>query len=347
MKVISFHEALKQATKGAGKKPHVLLGNGFSRACRNDIFAYEALFDRADFGVLSANAKRAFEKLKTTDFEVVIRALRNAAILCELYSGKEDALSDELLSDADGLREVLAAAVAHSHPSRPNDISDEEYTACRGFLVNFDKIYTLNYDLLLYWTVMHEELEPKVLADDGFRSPDEKDVEYVTWEIGNTNKQNIHYIHGALHLFDAGSELKKYTWSRTGVALIDQIRTSLAADMYPLIVAEGEAKQKKAKVDHSSYLSRCYRSFGSITGSLFVHGFSLSDSDSHLVKAIAKGKLSELYVSLHGDPTSKENINIIEKVIQLPNVRSKRNSLSYTFYDSASANVWGMIDENN
>ena len=340
-KVVSFKMAMNQATKGGAKRPHVLLGNGFSRACRDNIFAYGALFDRANFIAISANAKRAFEKLKTTDFEAVIRALRNAATLCELYSGRKDALSKQLQADADGLREVLAKAVAESHPSRPNDISDEEYQACRVFLGHFDKIYTLNYDLLLYWTVMHEELEPKILADDGFRSPEEKDVDYVTWEIGNTNKQNIHYLHGALHLFDAGSELKKYTWSRTGVALIDQIRTSLADDMYPLVVAEGEAKQKKTKIDHSNYLSRSFRSFGAVGGSLFVHGFAMGDSDSHLVKSIAKGKFSEMYVGLHGDPASKANRKIIEKVMQLTNARSKHYPLTYCFYDSASANIWG------
>lgn len=339
-KVISFQTAIKETTK-LGKPPHILLGNGFSRACRDGIFAYRALFDRADFGKLSANGRRAFEKLKTTDFEVVIRALRNAAILCELYNGKKDALSKQLRDDADGLREVLAAAVAHSHPARPNDIFDDEYRACRNFLVNFNNIYTLNYDLLLYWTVMHEELEPKVKADDGFRSPEEQEVDYVSWEIGNTNKQNIHYLHGALHLFDAGSELKKYTWSRTGIALIDQIRASLEEDMYPLVVAEGEASQKKTKIDHSNYLSRSYRSFLAIGGSLFVHGFSMGESDSHLVKAIAKGKVSELYVSLHGDPNSKANLRIIDKVTRMPNARASRYPLSYSFYDSASANVWG------
>lgn len=36
-----------------GRAPHLLLGNGFSRACREDIFAYGALFDRADFARLS------------------------------------------------------------------------------------------------------------------------------------------------------------------------------------------------------------------------------------------------------------------------------------------------------
>jgi hypothetical protein len=188
---------------------------------------------------------------------------------------------------------------------------------------------------------MHDELEPELLADDGFRSPDEPDTEYVTWEIGNTNRQNIHYLHGALHLFDAGHELKKYTWSRTGIALIDQIRSSLAQNLYPLIVAEGDNMKKKEKINHSNFLSRSYRSFGSITGSLFLHGHSLGDSDSHLVRIIERKRVSQLFVSLHGDPDSPHNRAIAQKVSLMPNLRSKKNPLSYYFYDAASANVWG------
>ena len=44
----TFAEAL-QRTRDAPKR-HLMLGNGFSRALRDDIFAYGALFDRADFG---------------------------------------------------------------------------------------------------------------------------------------------------------------------------------------------------------------------------------------------------------------------------------------------------------
>ena len=51
-----------------------MLGNGFSRALRDDIFSYQALFDQADFANLSAQAKQAFADLHTTDFEAVMRA---------------------------------------------------------------------------------------------------------------------------------------------------------------------------------------------------------------------------------------------------------------------------------
>jgi hypothetical protein len=137
--VTTFSEALN-AVKG-DKKPHLLLGNGFSRACRDDIFAYEALFESADFSKLSSSAREAFEALKTTDFEVVMRALRDTARLLELY-GVTARIRDRLLADAEGLREVLAKTIAQNHPGRPSDLNQQSYEACRHFLSNFRDIYT-------------------------------------------------------------------------------------------------------------------------------------------------------------------------------------------------------------
>ena len=61
------------------------------------------------------------------------------------------------------------------------DITTAEYTAARTFLHQFRKIYTLNYDMLLYWAVM-EEIEPDVPTNDGFTNGDEPDADYVVWE---------------------------------------------------------------------------------------------------------------------------------------------------------------------
>ena len=79
MKLINFDEAVVQASDLG--KVHTLLGNGFSRACRDDIFSYDALFDRADFKGLSHHIRDAFDALGTQDFEAVIRTLRHAASL--------------------------------------------------------------------------------------------------------------------------------------------------------------------------------------------------------------------------------------------------------------------------
>jgi hypothetical protein len=335
--IITFEEALAQAE---GKK-HLLLGNGFSRACRDDIFAYSALFQRADFTALSSTARQAFDSLATTDFEVVMRGLKTASLLVQLYEPENAALSRSLLGDAEGLRDVLATAVAQNHPERPGDISLESYKACRSFLQNFERIYTLNYDLLLYWALMQKELEPDVGFDDGFRTPDEGEAEYVTWDVEKTDGQTVFYLHGALHLYDAGAELQKYTWIHTGVALIDQIRTALGENLYPLIVAEGTSQEKLARILHSSYLGRCYRSFSKISGNLFVYGHAMGENDEHWYRLIEKGRLRKLFVGIFADPDSPSNRGLIAKALQLQDSRSAKNPLAVTFFGCGTTSVWG------
>src|SRR5260370_3491333 len=125
---------------------------------------------------------------------------------------------------------------------------------------------------------MHEEILPHILFDDGFRQPDDGQAEYVTWDVQKTGQQNVFYLHGALHIFDAGAELQKFTWSNTGIALIDQIRGALETSRFPLFVAEGSNDSKLERIQHSGFLNRAYRSFAEIGGSLFIFGLSFVDS---------------------------------------------------------------------
>jgi hypothetical protein len=325
------------------------LGNGFSRACKNDIFAYEALFDRANFTVLSPYAKTAFKVLGTNDFERVIEALRTTSKVLTLYRGRADALCATLKNDADGLRDVLVKTIAGSHPDLLSEINTESYEACRIFLSKFQRIFTLNYDLLLYWAVMQKELEPFVKSDDGFRTPDSGEEEYVTWEIDNNYNQTIYYLHGALHIFDAGTELQKYTWIHTGKKLTDQIRTALEQEKYPLFVAEGKSDEKLRRIKHNAYLTKAFDSFSRIRGALFMYGHSLSQNDEHFLKLIEKGGISQLFVSIFGDPKTPENKKIIKRAKQIKEARvksgttkkSKNSDLEVFFYDAQSASVWG------
>lgn len=338
MALLTFEQALARVP--TNKQPHVLLGNGFSRACRNDIFAYGALFDRADFNALSPLAREAFDVLDTTDFEVVMRALKDAAKLIRLYAPTSPDVAEHMLRDANGLREVLVRAIAQNHPDHPAEIDGNQYAACRRFLAHFKNIYTLNYDLLLYWALMNDEHPPHVPCDDGFRTPEDGAEEYVTWEPGR-HAQNIHYLHGALHIFDAGTEVQKYTWANTGVRLIDQIRSALTNELYPIFVAEGESAQKYRRIRHSDFLHKAYRSFQEIGGTLFVYGHAMSPNDEHIIRLIGKGKLDQVFVGIYGDETSEPNQAIRRRVQQLQGVRTARKPLQADFFDAATARVWG------
>ena len=338
--VLTFKQAIKDSEKYNTR--HVLLGNGFSIACRPNIFVYGKLFEQADFSKLSTSAQKAFEALKTQDFERVIKALRDSAALVAVYKGATSKIIEEMQQDADGLRELLVQTIADSHPEWPGEIAESEYAACREFLSNFSKIYTLNYDLLLYWAQMHTESGHEPSSDDGFRKPeDDFEAEYVTWEPSQSHGQNTWFLHGALHLFDAGTEVQKYTWVNTGVRLIEQIRDALKRNYFPLFVSEGTSDEKLERIRHSDYLAKAYRSFSEIGGALFIYGHSLAENDAHYLRRIERGKIAHLYVGIYGDASKSGNKAIIRRATEMALRRRKGVPLKVSYYDAATAQVWG------
>lgn len=250
--VLSFDQALAQSTEG---KRHVLLGNGFSIAWRADVFRYDSLLEQADFAAIE-NASDLFEAAGSNDFEVVIRGLQQSARFLQVYRPEETETAARMLEDAEELKAILVRAIAGNHPDLPGAVTPEAYAACRDFLSNFGHIYTVNYDLLLYWALMQDEVdEIDIRCDDGFRNPDNgDDADYVAWE--DHQSANVHFLHGALHIFDSGTELQKYTWLRTGIPLIEQTRAALARDLFPLFVAEGSTVMKLDRINHSAYLHK-------------------------------------------------------------------------------------------
>lgn len=339
MTMMTFQQALKDSAQFNTR--HALLGNGFSIACRPDIFLYGKLYERADFSKLSPFAKEAFEALSTQDFERVIKALRDTKEIIKVYKSTDASLIAQLQNDADGLRELLVQTIAACHPAWPGEIEEHEYAACRDFISHFKTVYTLNYDLLLYWAQMHTEEGEDPTSDDGFRKPeDDYEAGYVTWEPWNSKKQNMWFLHGALHLFDGGAETQKYTWINTGVRLVDQVRDALANDYYPIFVSEGSSREKYAKIKHNDYLAKGYRSFCEIGGCLFIYGHSLAPNDEHFIRRIENGKLKKIYVSIFGDPDSPANKAIIARANRMATAR-KYGRLDVAFYDAGSAQVWG------
>ena len=302
---------------------------------------YGRLFEKADFSELSTSARKVFDALETEDFEKIINVLNNSSQVLNIYNGTDKGKIDLITSDAVALKEVLVQTLAASHPSNPNELSKEQYQHCKIFLGNFSRIYTLNYDLLLYWVCMHCEEGEEPSCDDGFRKPYEHyDAPYVTWEPQNSHQQSMFFLHGALHLFDAGYELRKFTWVNTNIRLIDQIRKAMDENLFPVFVSEGTSKEKIEKIRHNDYLAKSYRSFVEISGALFIYGHSLAENDEHFLTSIEKGKIKQLYIGIYGDPDSIANKKIMRRATRMESVR-KRGTLEVFFYDAGTAKVWG------
>ena len=176
--VVSFQTALEMA--GQYKKRHLLLGNGFSIACDPNIFTYRSLYEQARETHFLAipEAARMFEVFDTKDFEVVICALEDTAKTLPVFEPTAQHTADKMQCQAGELKTALVRTIADNHPEIPNRIVDEKFWTCRQFLSHFlntdneGRVYTVNYDLLLYWATLHEDQpfsDPLSLTiNDGF-----------------------------------------------------------------------------------------------------------------------------------------------------------------------------------
>ena len=94
-----------------------------------------------------APCRKLFDKLDTPNFERVVRALEDAAVVKDVY-GDGDAAA-ELRAEAETVRKALITAIQAAHPTHLDKLLDVIPT-CVEFLTPFGTIFTTNYDLLLY-----------------------------------------------------------------------------------------------------------------------------------------------------------------------------------------------------
>lgn len=146
---------------------HLLLGNGFSMAYDHEIFSYNALqgfIEEIDDELLS----KLFGIVKTKNFELVMQQLDNFCELIEAF-GSDAELLKRVQAASEKLKSSLIDAVQSLHPEHVFKIPDDESQQCAGFLSEYldngGNIFSANYDLLLYWVLMRNELPNHI---DGF-----------------------------------------------------------------------------------------------------------------------------------------------------------------------------------
>ncbi|MFO8009453.1 MAG: DUF4917 family protein, partial [Dehalococcoidia bacterium] len=112
---------------------HLIVGNGFSRACFDQVFNYTSLLSLADFKDLSPYISVVFSNIGTADFEKVIQILQESAQTAATYNTTDRQLLTDLESDANGLREALIEAISNHHPENPPSLNQRQYTKCKTF----------------------------------------------------------------------------------------------------------------------------------------------------------------------------------------------------------------------
>ena len=149
-KSLEFEDAISETN---GYQRNILLGNGFSIAC-DDCFSYDSLFQ---FSELPPEIKNIFQELDTKDFELVMNKFREVTDYC-YYNLHSEAIADLLWNYQRVVRNDLIQCISHIHPKLSKIVESRKKITLK-FLSNFNYIFTLNYDLLLYWLLMYNLVE--------------------------------------------------------------------------------------------------------------------------------------------------------------------------------------------
>lgn len=343
MEIKTYQEVLEHLKKNKRQK-HLLLGNGFSMSYDQKIFSYNALSDfvkNSDDELL----QKLFGIINTCNFELVMSQLDVFYELAKDFV-KDKGLAKSIKTARDSLKRNLIDAISALHPEQVFKIPKTKSEACALFLKEYldgeGHIFSANYDLLLYWVLMANQVALGG-ACDGFGRPyledESEDGKPVFGDLEwgpNLDEQHIHYLHGALHIFDAGVSIEKEIYD--GDYLLENIKKRIEEKEYPVFVTAGNGEQKLKHILHNQYLDYCYKQLSSISGSLVTFGFHFGDYDQHIIEAInkaAKGPINEKLWSVYIGVYSKEDVKHIESI-------KDKFKCKVNVFHSQTVNVWGV-----
>lgn len=290
------------------REKNLLLGNGFSSHLLNNQFSYKKLKEEADFSPLNAkDINEIFSSHKTNDFEFVMKRLQEATSVFKAYNFNPD----PLVEDKEKLKDLLVNGISRLHPDGyiVGGLSNHQVKSINKELKGFKHIFTLNYDLLLYWLIMEDI--------DGFKDGFTNVVN--GYQCLGEYDFNINYLHGGLHIFegflDDDYEIVKIKKGDQS-SLSEQVKGFIAQGWYPVTVAEGDWEGKMKIINSNYYLKKCYRKLKRLKGDLYIFGCSFQQDD-HILKAISKSYLKDINIGIRNLSEEKCGIiyhNIFSKV---------------------------------
>jgi len=329
------YQKVVESLNAKHRTKHLLLGNGFSISYDKKIFSYNAL---TNFVVKTKNKllQKLFRIIDSTNFETIMRELDLFYRIASEFS-EDKSLTRKIVKARSSLKNNLLDAISELHPKHVFKIPEKSGRNCASFLKEYlDKdghVFTTNYDLLLYWVLMRNQDSLNNIVDGFGREYIEKvedeydpdfEPEFGDLEWGpNRAEQHVHYLHGALHIFDEGVSITKEIYEED--YLLTNIKKRIDKKEYPVFVTAGDGKQKLAHILHNPYLAYCYETLAGITGSLVVFGFGFGKYDGHIIDAInkaAKGKkggksdrLWSVYIGVYSKADEK-NIKTVSKQLK-------------------------------
>lgn len=313
----------------------LLLGNGASIAVADSLH-YNSLYEAArDEGFLSEPVASIFEHFDTTDFEFVLRMVANAHIV----NNHLGIVEDQTEGTYNLIKNSLIETVRAVHPEH-NNVSGS-LTAMSNFMSRFDTVFSLNYDLLVYWAMMHGNARAggNLFKDCFSAAGFNEDFDWLRQPHGDLDSATlVFYPHGNLALVaDLYGTGTKITAGFTD--LISEIaRSWRLGETTPLFVSEGDHEGKLQAICRNSYLNCAYRELSRIPESLVLYGWAGAPQDNHILRSIKRSEVSRVAVSVYtGDEDWEHNCYMTSRRLRRAIGITTSNIV---FFDSADEGVW-------
>jgi Domain of unknown function (DUF4917) len=281
----------------------LLVGNGLSINVWEG-FRYGSLYKEAlrlGTGGLSKEDRALFEALDTQNFERVLADLGTAIRV-------NDALerdSAPLLARYQSVQAALGEAIRSVHIPWV-DVPAETLATIQQVLHKYEWVFTLNYDLLLYWAMGHNEDYGR-LVDCFWGSncrfdPADADI--------RVRSVPVYFLHGAMHLIVEASGKTRKLKRTAALTLLDQFGQPIHSDPQarPLMVTEGSWRDKLQAIEANDYLAHAFETLQAADRSvpLVVFGCSLGEQDKHLTNALSAHPDRPIAISMM--PGSKRDL---------------------------------------
>ena len=318
-------------------KDGIVLGNGGSIAI-DKLFSYSSLFQHAqEEGLLTENVGKIFDHLNTQDFELVLRMLWHAHHI-NIALEINDSVTSRAYND---LRKALICTIKDIHVEY-KDVADR-LLAIANFLKHFKIVVSLNYDFLVYWSMLvgNTEWSKQWFKDCFINGIFEDDWEYLRKPYDNAGGSTlVFYLHGnlviAADLF--GRETKIVTNELD--TLMETVVAKWESDKFsPLFVSEGTSNQKLNAINRSPYLKNVYESVLPKLGfCIVIFGWSIGDQDVHILNALCENKdLKVIAVSICKSDDIADKCDCIKRRIK---EATKSHSIEVVFFNAASEGCW-------
>jgi len=332
----TFSEELKNC-----KSPKSLvLGNGFGlsydKATNGSKFNWKTLLDLCD--IESDSPIYGLLEQCNFDFELAHQKLNVAVYVVDRYEPTSE-LIQKFKDQIQYLRDQLVIAVTNSHPDSfnskcsPNEekARDMRVRTCRTFLDQFDTVFSLNYDLLLYWVRCYKN---DFHGRDSFNK-ENSDLIFSP----DDSKKNPHFLfpHGALFIYRDRFSATKSGSSKSN-PILARVASNIREGNFPMCISEGKGCQKLEAIKNNKYLLFAYDQIKQCEGTIFTFSCSFQDQkDDHIIEAMLKSPAKKIVVGqFKPDDVAYHRINLEFERIK---VKTKLKKV-ITVADTSDTKLW-------